>query len=327
MGDFYITFNEKCVIRAEAQFDEESFQTICPDIYNHIGMRDWGQFTLPVDPYFPELVWELYASYRERKQLMKLEDRTKAFLRLTSVWVQGKEVKVTLEAINSLYWEEPISPHPILRKKKEDKANQFQWLAHIISQGQPQWAVSKGLIIEVPIEVVIFLACIMKHVHINVGEISADQFRLKVKQQATIFPFPSLVSMLCLRAECPLWLSFDKTIKVHGVITLDTKTNKEATMLKRARYLGNMTPPSPVASPHIATTPTNADTSQTSPPPDLLNIAQRAKMHENQFVQLAKAIPSMIQSALKKALQPAKDKLTHLCSKVDVIESEVTTLQ
>ncbi|MCD9639463.1 hypothetical protein HAX54_024032, partial [Datura stramonium] len=98
-------------------------------------------------------------------------------------------------------------------------------------------------------------------------------------------------------------------------------------MIKRVRYTGNMIPPSPVASPHLATSPANAGASQTSPPLDLLNIAQREKMHENQLVRLAKAITSMIQSAFKKALQPAKDKLTHLCSKVDVLESEVTTLQ
>ncbi|MCD9560773.1 hypothetical protein HAX54_019564 [Datura stramonium] len=45
---------------------------------------DWGPFTIPVDPYFPELVWEFYASYRERKQLLKHTGRTKAFPFLTS---------------------------------------------------------------------------------------------------------------------------------------------------------------------------------------------------------------------------------------------------
>ncbi|MCD9642484.1 hypothetical protein HAX54_029322, partial [Datura stramonium] len=68
---------------------------------------------------------------------------------------------------------------------------------------QPQWAISRGMIhrrdlkfearmrleivcarlipsqntTEVPIEVVILIACIMDHVHINVGEIIADQFK------------------------------------------------------------------------------------------------------------------------------------------------------
>ncbi|MCD9645805.1 hypothetical protein HAX54_035061 [Datura stramonium] len=113
------------------------------------------------------------------------------------------------------------------------------WLDLVCSRLMPSRNTS-----EVPIEVVILLACIMKHVHINVGEIIADQFRRKAKQQATTFHFLP-------------W----------------------------------------------------------------------AKMHENQLVRLAKAIPSMIQNALKKALQPAKDRLTHLCLKVDVLESEVMTLQ
>ncbi|MCE3216988.1 hypothetical protein HAX54_009863 [Datura stramonium] len=199
---------------------------------------------------------------------------------------------------------EPISPHPILRQKIAVKENQFQWVARVIAQGQPQWVVSKGLIhrldlkfdacmwldlvcsrlipsrnaSEVPIEVAILLACIMKHVHINVGEIIADQFRRKAKQQATALPFPSL-------------------------------TDKEALMIKRARYAGHMTPPSPVASSHIATAPANASDFRISPPQDLHNIAQRAKTHENQLVRLAKAIPPMIQRTLKKALQPAIDTL------------------
>ncbi|MCE3050999.1 hypothetical protein HAX54_048709 [Datura stramonium] len=178
MEEFYITFKEKCIIHAEAQFYVESFKTACPDIYHQIGMRDCGPFTIPIDPYF-------------------------------------------------------------LRK---------------------------------------------------------------AKQQATTLPFLTFVRMLCMRVACPLLRSLDRTIRVHRVITLDTKTDKEAPMIKRARYTGNMTPPSPLASSHIVTGPANADESQNSPPPDLLNIEQREKMHENQLVRLAKAIPSMIQSAFKKAL-------------------------
>ncbi|MCD7471834.1 hypothetical protein HAX54_012563 [Datura stramonium] len=83
---------------------------------------------------------------RVRQQLLKLEDHTETFPRLTSVWVRGQEVQVTPEEINSLYWEELISLHPILPQKIENKENQFQWVAQVIAQGQPQWAMSKGLI-------------------------------------------------------------------------------------------------------------------------------------------------------------------------------------
>ncbi|MCE2055113.1 hypothetical protein HAX54_042004 [Datura stramonium] len=209
----------------------------------------------------------------------------------------GRRFKSNLKQSTHCIGEELISPHPILHQKIEDKANQFQWVAHLIAQGQPKWDVSKGLIhrhylkfdarmwldlvcsrlmpsqntSEVPIDVEILLACIMKHVHINMGDIIGDQFRQKAKQQATALLFPSLVSMLCFRAECPLWRSLDKTIQVHGVITLDTKTDKEAPMIKWA--------------------------------------SQGYPVHDPK--------------CLKKALQPAKDKLTHLCSKVDVLESQV----
>ncbi|MCD9638308.1 hypothetical protein HAX54_022183 [Datura stramonium] len=85
MEEFYLAFKEKRVIHAEAQFDIESFKTACPYIYHQTGTRDWGPFTIPVDLYLPELVWEFYASYRARQQLMKRRGRTEAFSCLTSV--------------------------------------------------------------------------------------------------------------------------------------------------------------------------------------------------------------------------------------------------
>ncbi|MCD7457680.1 hypothetical protein HAX54_035843 [Datura stramonium] len=257
------------------------------------------------------------------------------------------------EAINLIYWDEPIPSHPICRNKVEDKANQFQWVDNLIAKGRPQRAISKGLIhrhdlkfearmwlylvcsrlipsrntLEVPIEVSILLACIMDYVHFNVGEIIVDQFKWKAKQQAKALQFPNLVSMVCMRATCPLFWPLDKTVQANSVITLATKIDKEAPIVKRAKYTGNMPPPSPSASTHTTTTPLHIVESHNSPPHDLLHIAQRAKMHENQLLRLAKALPSMIQNAIKKALQPAKDKLATLCSIVDVLESEVGTLK
>ncbi|MCD9644706.1 hypothetical protein HAX54_033126 [Datura stramonium] len=119
------------------------------------------------------------------------------------------------------------------------------------------------------------------------------------KKQVTALPFPNLVSMLCMRVSCPLFRPLDRTVQDNNVITLATKIDKEAAVRQIE--------------------------SHNSPPLDLLNIAQRSNMHENQLVRFAKAIPSMIQNAIKKALQPAKDKLASLCSTVDVLESEVGT--
>ncbi|MCD9644320.1 hypothetical protein HAX54_032505, partial [Datura stramonium] len=65
--EYYVAFKEKRPIHEEAQFEVDSFKNAFPDIYNQIGMRDWGPFTIPVDPYFPEFEWEFYASYMERQ--------------------------------------------------------------------------------------------------------------------------------------------------------------------------------------------------------------------------------------------------------------------
>ncbi|MCE3049296.1 hypothetical protein HAX54_044559 [Datura stramonium] len=211
MEEYYTAFKEKSFNHEESQFDVESFKSACPGIYYQIGTRDWGPFTIPVDPYFLELVWEFYTSYRARKRLLKHKGLTKTLSCLTLVWVRGQEVPVTPEAINSLYWEEPIHSHPIFCKKVEDKANQFQWVSNLIAKGQPKLSTSTGLI------------------H---------------------------------RRD----LKFD------------------------ARFLLDL---------------------------DFVS----------QLVQLAKAITSMIQLAFKKVLHPAKDKLTSLCSTVDVLEREVGTLR
>ncbi|MCD9560988.1 hypothetical protein HAX54_019855 [Datura stramonium] len=116
-------------------------------------------------------------------------------------------------------------------------------------------------------------------------------------------------------------------VQTNSVVTLATKTNKEAPAVKRAKNTGNIAPPSPLASTHTKTSPLYTAETYNSLPPDLINIAQRAKMHENKLVRLAKALPSMIHNAIKKALQPSKDKLASLCSIVDVLESEVGTLK
>ncbi|MCD9643296.1 hypothetical protein HAX54_030639 [Datura stramonium] len=270
---------------------------------------------------------------------MKLRGSTEASSCLTSVWVRGQEVPVTPEAINSIYWDKPIPSHPIFRNKVEKKATQFQWVANLIAKGQLQWAISKVLIrwhdlkfearmwLDLVIEVAILLACIIDHVHINVGEIIVDQFKCKAKQQATALPFPYLVCVLCMWATCPLFRPLDRTVQANGVITLATKTDKEAPTMKRAKFTRNMTLPSSLASTHTTTAPLHTVEPQSSPSPDLLNMAQRAKMHENQLVRLAKDLLSMIQGALKKALQPAKDKLASLCSTVDVLECKVGTLK
>ncbi|MCD9641482.1 hypothetical protein HAX54_027679 [Datura stramonium] len=103
---------------------------------------------------------------------------------------------------------------------------------------------------EVPIEVVVLIACIIDHTHINVGEIIVDQFKRKAKKQATPLLYPIL-----------------------------------------------------------------------------FKIAQMDQAHKSQIVKLAKVIPSMIQQAIKKAIQPARDKLKGICATVEVLESHVIALR
>ncbi|MCD7452514.1 hypothetical protein HAX54_017201 [Datura stramonium] len=113
MEAYYLYFKENRSIIVEAQFKVASFKHYFLDIYNQIGIRDWGPFTIPMGPYFPEL---------------------------------GQEMPITLEAINSIYWDNPTWPSLEFKRKVEDKKNQFKWVTKIIARDQPQCADSQGII-------------------------------------------------------------------------------------------------------------------------------------------------------------------------------------
>ncbi|MCD9559713.1 hypothetical protein HAX54_017884 [Datura stramonium] len=117
--------------------------------------------------------------------------------------MRGQEVPITPEAINSLYWAEPIQPNSTFRRKVDDKANQFQRVANTIAMGQPQWVISRGLI-----------------------------HRRDVKFEARMW--------LDL-ASCPLFWPLDKTVWDNSVITLATKTDRDAPAMKRAKSIENRT--------------------------------------------------------------------------------------
>ncbi|MCE0481749.1 hypothetical protein HAX54_039744 [Datura stramonium] len=166
--------------------------------------------------------------------------------------------------------------------------------------------------IEVPIEVSILIICIMDHVHINIGDIIADQFKRRAKQQATSFPYPSLVSMLCggLHAFCSgHWIRL--CMLIVG-ITLAIKTDKDVPTMKQAKTTENRTSPPPLAPFSTSASQFHAAATPTTIPPDLIKLAQMAQVHESQLVKLAKDIPSMIQHAIKKAMQLSRDKLKGL---------------
>ncbi|MCD9637768.1 hypothetical protein HAX54_021237 [Datura stramonium] len=154
-----------------------------------------------------------------------------------------------------------------------------------------------------------------------------DQFKRRAKQQATSLPYPSLVIMLCPRASCSLFRPLDKTMWAEGVIALDAKTSKDAPALKRPKGMENMTQPTPSMLSSTTDGQFQVAAVTASTPISLFNIAQMAQTRESQIVKLVKDIHSMIQQAIKKAMQPARDKLRDLCATVKVLESDVIDLR
>ncbi|MCE3050677.1 hypothetical protein HAX54_047845 [Datura stramonium] len=83
--------------------------------------------------------------------------------------------------------------------------------------------------------------------------------------------------------------------EANSVIAVATKIDKEDPSMKRAKYTRTMTLPSSSASTHTVIAPLPIAEPQNSPHPDLLNIAQRAKMHDGILtlnLKILKDIPS-----------------------------------
>ncbi|MCD7469941.1 hypothetical protein HAX54_009361, partial [Datura stramonium] len=158
---------------------------------------------------------------------------------------------------------------------------------------------------DVLIEVAILLACFMGHVHINVRELIADQFKRRAMQYATTLPFPSPVSMLCVNAAYLLFQQLDRNVQAKSLIILATKTNKDAPTMKRAMCTMRKTPPLPSASSTMSIAQFHPAPVPTPKPSNFLKIEQRAH----------------------KAMQLAKDKLKSICSTIEVVEREVISFR
>ncbi|MCD7472161.1 hypothetical protein HAX54_013166, partial [Datura stramonium] len=76
---------------------------------------------------------------------------------------------------------------------------------------------------------------------------------------------------------CPLFRPLDRTVWADSVITLASKTDKDAPAMKRAKCTENRTPPPPSASSYTSTVQLDIATVPTPTPPDLLNVAQKAQ--------------------------------------------------
>ncbi|MCD9644211.1 hypothetical protein HAX54_032359 [Datura stramonium] len=117
-----------------------------------------------------------------------------------------------------------------------------------------------------------------------------------------------------LKFKAGMWI-----VCVDGMITLATKIDNDAPSMKRAKCTTRKTSPPPSASSTTSTTEFHPVVVPDPTPSNLLKIAQRAQVHESQLLKIAKSIPSMIQTAIKKVVQPAMDKLKSLCSTVEVL--------
>ncbi|MCD9644516.1 hypothetical protein HAX54_032771, partial [Datura stramonium] len=104
----------------------------------------------------------------------------------------------------------------------------------------------------------------MDYVHVNVEELIVDQFKCKAKQQATALPFPNL----------------DKIVRADGMITLATKTDKDAPGMKRAKCTTRNTSPPPLACSTTSTAQFHPTVVPALTSPHFLKIDQRAQVHE-----------------------------------------------
>ncbi|MCD7448925.1 hypothetical protein HAX54_047264, partial [Datura stramonium] len=121
-----------------------------------------GPFTIHVGPYFPELVWEFYASYRVKQSILKNKGQVDTMPCLSLRVGAGQEVNITPES-GIIGWLLPKPPLLVM--------------CLYIARYQPQRATSKGMIHchDLKFEARMWLDL----THINVGEIIVEQFNRK----------------------------------------------------------------------------------------------------------------------------------------------------
>ncbi|MCD9642875.1 hypothetical protein HAX54_029917, partial [Datura stramonium] len=227
-----------------------------------------------------------------RQRNLRHKGRVDTLPFLSSMWVRDQEVNVTPEAINSLYWAKPIQPNLVFSRKVEDKENQDTT--------------------QVPLRLK-FSWLALWIIHISMLEKS-----LRINSKGR----PSSRKHHCLIPAFH-WIK----LEAEGVITLDTKIDKDAPASTRSKGMGDRINPPPSVFSSTTAGSSQATVVTASLPTDLLIIAQMAQAHESQIIKLAKAILSMIQQAIKKAIQPAKDKLRGLCAKAEVLENDLISLR
>lgn len=73
--------------------------------------------------YYTEVILEFYVSYPVAQDAQGHKQNADRFPCLQSVRGYGVDVKITLEAINALYWDGPIKPTDVYTQKITSKSD------------------------------------------------------------------------------------------------------------------------------------------------------------------------------------------------------------
>ncbi|MCD9644876.1 hypothetical protein HAX54_033400 [Datura stramonium] len=104
MEAYYLSFKEKRAITKEAHFNVDSFKTNFPNIDKQFQRWDWEIFTEALEPYFPELVREFYASYGAQEHILKHKGRVNMMPCLSSMEIMTSmdiDLKIPAAGSNS----------------------------------------------------------------------------------------------------------------------------------------------------------------------------------------------------------------------------------
>ncbi|MCD7458166.1 hypothetical protein HAX54_037458 [Datura stramonium] len=129
--------------------------------------------------------------------------------------------------------------------------------------------------------------------------------------------------------------SLDKIVKAEGMITFNTKTDKDASASKRPKGIGDRINPPP----SMFSSTTAGSSQATYDVGSSLLTAEMRNKEEERDENLAKMMARLELmtkhvmgaepkgQAIKKAMQPSRDKLRGLCAKVQVLENDLIALR
>lgn len=110
----------------------DSQEEVVPNMEKPLTDHMWLKLIKVPSDYYPEVVLEFYTANQATQDALGYKGNVDSFTCLSSVMVRGVEVDITSEAINYLYWTEPVGATEVYAQNIATKSDEYSWVVRTI---------------------------------------------------------------------------------------------------------------------------------------------------------------------------------------------------